>query len=116
LRAYGSDLNPVAVLISKALVEIPPKFAGRPPVHPGHDLHRHYHGAQGLAEDVRFYGQWMRDEGERRIGHLYPKARLPGGGAGGRSHASVWAGALVWRCLHERPNWCLFALWCDRPL
>jgi putative DNA methylase len=79
LRAYGSDLNPVAVLISKALVEIPPKFAGQPPVHPGQDTHRHYRGAQGLAGDVRFYGQWMRDEAERRIGHLYPKARLPDG-------------------------------------
>lgn len=80
LRAYGSDLNPVAVLISKALVEIPPKFAGRPPVHPGADLHKRYRGAQGLASDVRYYGQWMRDEAERRIGHLYPKARLPDGG------------------------------------
>jgi putative DNA methylase len=79
LRAYGSDLNPVAVLISKALVEIPPKFAGKPPVHPGHDAHKRYRGAQGLAEDVRFYGQWMRDEAEQRIGHLYPKARLPDG-------------------------------------
>jgi putative DNA methylase len=77
LRAYGSDLNPVAVLISKALVEIPPKFAGRPPVHPGADMHERYRGAQGLAEDVRYYGQWMRDEAERRIGHLYPKAQLP---------------------------------------
>ena len=79
LRAYGSDLNPVAVLISKALVEIPPKFAGRPPVHPGADLHKRYRGAQGLAEDVRYYGKWIRDEAERRIGHLYPKARLPDG-------------------------------------
>jgi putative DNA methylase len=79
LRACGSDLNPVAVLISKALVEIPPRFAGRPPVHPGADLHKRYRGAQGLAEDVRYYGKWMRDEAERRIGHLYPKARLPDG-------------------------------------
>jgi putative DNA methylase len=79
LRAYGSDLNPVAVLISKALVEIPPKFAGRPPVHPGADLHKRYRGAQGLAEDVRYYGKWMRDEAERRVGHLYPKAQLPDG-------------------------------------
>jgi putative DNA methylase len=79
LRAYGSDLNPVAVLISKALVEIPPKFAGRPPVHPEYDSHKRYRGAQGLAEDVRFYGRWMRDEAERRIGYLYPKARLPDG-------------------------------------
>jgi putative DNA methylase len=80
LRAHGSDLNPVAVLISKALVEIPPKFAGQPPVHPGHDARKRYRGAQGLAEDVRFYGQWMRDEAGRRIVHLYPKARLPDGG------------------------------------
>ena len=85
LRAYGSDLNPVAVLISKALVEIPPKFAGLPPVNP--DAHAalkaggtwNGKGAQGLAEDVRYYGHWMRDEAEKRIGHLYPKAQLPDG-------------------------------------
>ncbi len=85
LRAYGSDLNPVAVLIGKALVEIPPKFAGRPPVNPtscaeaAHGQLRDWKGAQGLAEDVRYYGQWMRDEAEKRIGHLYPKATLPDG-------------------------------------
>lgn len=85
LRAYGSDLNPVAVLIGKALVEIPPKFAGKPPVNPKaraeavHGALRAWKGAQGLAEDVRYYGQWMRDEAERRIGHLYPKATLPDG-------------------------------------
>jgi putative DNA methylase len=84
LRAIGSDLNPVAVLISKATVEIPPKFAGRPPVNPEARsrpdlLGREWKGAQGLAEDVRYYGRWMRDEAERRIGHLYPKARLPDG-------------------------------------
>jgi putative DNA methylase len=90
LRAYGSDLNPVAVLISKALVEIPPKFAGGPPVHPGRDTHKRYRGVQGLAEDVRFYGQWMRDEAERRIGHLYPKARLPDG-SGATVIAWLWA-------------------------
>lgn len=85
LRAYGSDLNPVAVLIGKALVEIPPKFAGRPPVNPearaeaAHGEVRKWEGAQGLAEDVRYYGQWMRDEAQTRIGHLYPKAWLPDG-------------------------------------
>ncbi|APF36460.1 hypothetical protein BOQ54_03285 [Chelatococcus daeguensis] len=79
LRAYGSDLNPVAVLISKALVEIPPKFAGLPPVNPDRDPHRAWKGAEGLADDVRHYGQWMRDEAEKRIGHLYPKAKLPDG-------------------------------------
>jgi putative DNA methylase len=85
LRAYGSDLNPVAVLIGKALVEIPPKFANRPPVNPKareeakHGELRGWKGAQGLAEDIRYYGQWMRDEAERRIGHLYPKVKLPDG-------------------------------------
>lgn len=86
LRAHGSDLNPVAVLIGKALVEIPPKFAGLPPVNPEArgKLAKggvwNGRGAQGLAEDVRHYGQWMRDEAEKRIGHLYPQAdaiRLP---------------------------------------
>ena len=85
LRAYGSDLNPVAVLIGKALVEIPPKFAGLPPVNPQsqaklkHGGEWNGKGAQGLAEDVRYYGQWMRDEAEKRIGHLYPKAKQPDG-------------------------------------
>ena len=85
LRAYGSDLNPVAVLIGKALVEIPPKFAGRPPVNPVARVEarngalRSWKGAQGLAADVRYYGAWMRDEATKRIGYLYPKATLPDG-------------------------------------
>src|SRR5690606_13457407 len=82
LKAYASDLNPVAVLINKALIEIPPRWAGRPPVHPRDDGKldtETWQGAQGLADDVRYYGQWMRDEAERRIGHLYPKATLPDG-------------------------------------
>jgi putative DNA methylase len=81
LEAYASDLNPVAVLINKAMIEIPPRFAGRPPVNPesrnDKDLFKKtWHGAQGLAEDVRYYGQWMRDEAEKRIGHLYPKIEV----------------------------------------
>lgn len=82
LEAHASDLNPVAVLINKALIEIPPKFAGRPPVSPEvatDQLSHPWPGATGLAEDVRRYGQWMRDEAEKRIGHLYPKATLPDG-------------------------------------
>jgi putative DNA methylase len=81
LEAYASDLNPVAVLINKAMIEIPPKFAGMPPVNPesrrdkGAKL-KTWHGAQGLAEDVRYYGQWMRDEASKRIGHLYPKVEI----------------------------------------
>jgi putative DNA methylase len=78
LESYASDLNPVAVLINKAMIEIPPKFAGRPPVNPEARkdrslIAREWRGAQGLAEDVRYYGQWMRNEAEKRIGHLYPK-------------------------------------------
>lgn len=81
LEARASDINPVAVLINKALIEIPPKFAGRPPVFPGAAEERlgDWPRATGLAEDVRRYGQWMRDEAEKRIGHLYPKAKLPDG-------------------------------------
>jgi putative DNA methylase len=83
LEAYGTDLNPVAVLITKAMIEIPPKFAGRPPVNPdwqtksAEEKHlHHWEGAQGLAEDVRYYGKWMRDEAKKRIGHLYPKIEI----------------------------------------
>ena len=81
LEAHASDLNPVAVLINKAMIEIPPKFAGQAPVNPESRkdknlFAREEKGAQGLAEDVRYYGQWMRDEAERRIGHLYPKVEV----------------------------------------
>ena len=81
LEAYASDLNPVPVLINKAMIEIPPKFAGRPPVNPA-TLAKigggsgSYPGATGLAEDVRHYGAWMRAEAEKRIGHLYPTVEI----------------------------------------
>ncbi len=88
LESYASDLNPVAVLINKAMIEIPSRFAGQAPVRPygagagksgpkqGKLFEREWKGAQGLAEDVRYYGQWMRDQAERRIGHLYPKIQV----------------------------------------
>ncbi len=82
LEAYASDLNPVAVLINKAMIEIPPKFASRPPVNPDaqSELARggqwNGTGTQGLAADVRYYGKWMRDAAEKRIGHLYPKVTV----------------------------------------
>lgn len=80
LEAWASDLNPVAVLINKAMIEIPPRFAGRPPVNPESRKQKRvgttWKGAAGLAEDIRHYGKWMRDEAERRIGHLYPKVRI----------------------------------------
>ena len=81
LEAHASDLNPVAVLINKAMIEIPPRFAGQPPVSPEARqkkdlLAREWKGAQGLAEDVRYYGRWMRDEAFKRIGHLYPPVEI----------------------------------------
>lgn len=80
LKALSGDLNPVAVLIQKAMIEIPPRFAGQPPVHPGIDVGlTTWDRAQGLAADIEAYGQWMRDEAERRIGHHYPDATGPNG-------------------------------------
>lgn len=100
LETRASDLNPVAVLISKALVEIPPKFAGQPPVCPNvakEQLAHSWPRATGLAEDVRRYGEWMRDEAKKRIGHLYPKAALPDG-----SQATVIA--WIWTRTVACPN------------
>lgn len=79
LEVHASDLNPVAVLINKALIEIPPQFTGRFPVHPQAEHRTTWRSAEGLAEDVRCYGKWIRDEAEHRIGHLYPKAKLDNG-------------------------------------
>ncbi len=80
LTALSGDLNPVAVLIQKAMIEIPPRFTGRPPVHPGINSEMTtWERGQGLAADVEAYGQWMRDEAKKRIGHLYPDATGPHG-------------------------------------
>lgn len=79
LEAYASDLNPVAVLINKAMIEIPPKFAGKPPVNPESRRSagmKTWSRAEGLAEDVRYYGAWMREEAWKRIGHLYPPVAI----------------------------------------
>jgi len=82
LESYASDLNPVAVTINKAMIEIPPKFAGYAPVgqFPSAEkqpkLHEQWTGARGLAEDVRRYGAWMREQAQQRIGHLYPKIEV----------------------------------------
>ncbi len=101
LEAHASDLNPIAVLITKALIEIPPKFAGRPPVNPESrkklDLTGDWKGMRGLEEDVRYYGKWVRDEAWRRIGHLYPKVKQPGG-----KEATViaWVWARTVKCMN----------------
>ena len=115
LESYASDLNPVAVLINKAMIEIPPKFAGKPPVNPEANGRRRssahkWNGAQGLAEDVRYYGQWMRDEAEKRIGHLYPKVEITAEMAKERPDLKQYVGqkltviAWLWARTVKSPN------------
>ena len=115
LESYASDLNPVAVLINKAMIEIPPKFAGKPPVNP--ESHRdkelvsqEWTGARGLAADVRYYGQWMRDEAEKRIGWLYPKVEVTAEMAEERPDLKLYVGrkltviAWLWARTVKSPN------------
>ena len=115
LEAHASDLNPVAVLINKAMIEIPPKFAGKPPVNPDARKNkglvaREWRGAQGLAEDVRYYGQRMRDEAEKRIGHLYPKVEITPEMVRERSDLKAYEGrkltviAWLWARTVKSPN------------
>ncbi len=116
LEAYASDLNPVAVLINKAMIEIPPKFAGKPPVNleARAEIERsggwHGKGAAGLAADVRYYGQWMRDEAEKRIGHLYPKIEITADVAKDREDLKPLVGqeltviAWLWARTVKSPN------------
>ena len=120
LEAHASDLNPVAVLINKAMIEIPPKFAGQPPVNPESraqmaedrelGMEREWKGAQGLAEDVRYYGKWMRDEAEKRIGRLYPKVEVTAEMAEARPDLVRYVGrkltviAWLWARTVKSPN------------
>ena len=115
LEAHASDLNPVAVLINKAMIEIPPKFTGQPPVNPAVRqkkslIGREWKGAQGLAEDVRYYGQWMRDQAEKRIGHLYPKVEVSEEMVAERSDLERYKGhkltviAWLWARTVKSPN------------
>ncbi|MCY2995755.1 MAG: DUF1156 domain-containing protein [Planctomycetota bacterium] len=131
LEAYASDLNPVAVLINKAMIEIPPKFAGRPPVSLAQrrgDAEKKtkkqlllgasaslreassWPGAKGLAEDVRYYGRWMRDEAQKRIGHLYPPVEITPEMAADRPDLAPYVGqkltviAWLWARTVKSPN------------
>ncbi|NVC22190.1 DUF1156 domain-containing protein [Kocuria salina] len=98
LEAHASDLNPLAVLINKAIIEIPPKFACKAPVFPGVEgSQTGWRRAEGLAEDVRRYGEWMRDEAWKRIGHLYPKVKVEGG----TEHTVI---AWIWARTVKNPN------------
>jgi len=109
LKAYASDLNPIATLITKALIEIPPRFAGNPPVHPGGQTSPHWHGAKGLAEDVRHYGQWMCNETKRRIGYNFPKVKLPKEYGVNEATVVAWIWARTIKCSNP-------ACWASVPL
>lgn len=116
LEAWASDLNPVAVTINKAMIEIPPRFAGRAPVAPIPPSTRdaltlsEWKGAQGLAEDVRRYGQWMREEAQKRIGHLYPQVEITKGMAAERPDLQEYVDrkltviAWIWARTVKSPN------------
>ena len=102
LEAHAHDLNPVAVMINKAMIEIPPKFANMRPVNP--ESRGHLGGsaapkdAAGLAEDVRYYGEWMKQEAYKRIGHLYPKVKVPQAQGGGEATVIAWIWARTVKC------------------
>ena len=113
LEAYAQDLNPVAVTINKAMIEIPPRFQGVVPINP--DSRRDtikqmgWPGNTGLAADVEYYGRWMKTEAEKRIGHLYPKVQVPDDQGGGEATAIAWIWARTVKC----PN---PACGCEAPL
>lgn len=112
LEAHAHDLNPVAVTINKAMIEIPPRFAGKAPVNPDAQVSAMRNGwsrAQGLAEDVRYYGEWMKQEAFQRIGHLYPKVKVPHEQGGGEATVIAWIWARTVKC----PN---PACGCEMPL
>ncbi len=106
LESFASDLNPVPVLINKAMIEIPPLFAGRSPVGPipvndkQINLSEDWSGAKGIAEDVRRYGLWMREEAFKRIGHLYPQIDLPQQYGAGKATVISW----IWARTVKSPN------------
>ena len=90
MPASGSDLNPVAVMIGKAMIEIPARFRDQSPIHPNAKDRQFYRNAEGLAEDVKFYGEWMRAKAWERIGHLYPQVTLPKEYGGGQATVIAW--------------------------
>ena len=101
LEAHAHDLNPVAVMINKAMIEIPPKFANMPPVNPDDQVSRAndtWKGAQGLAADVKYYGEWVKKEAFKRIGHMYPKVKVPKEQGGGEATVSAWLWVNNVRC------------------
>ena len=112
LKAHAHDLNPVPVMINKAMIEIPPHFSGMPPINPvDHNLMNctGWRRAAGLAADVRYYGEWMKQEAKKRIGHLYPRVKVPKEHGGGEATVIAWIWARTVKC----PN---PACGCQMPL
>ena len=113
LEAHAHDLNPVAVMINKAMIEIPPRFAGMAPVNPEArgemEISTGWSGVSGLAEDVHYYGEWMKQEAFKRIGHLYPKVKVPEEQGGGEATVIAWIWARTVKC----PN---PACGCEMPM
>lgn len=112
LKAHAHDLNPVAVMIEKAMIEIPPLFSGTKAVNPDAKASRivqTWCGVSGLAEDVRYYGEWMKQEAFKRIGHLYPKVKVSAEQGGGEATVIAWIWARTVKC----PN---PACGCEIPL
>lgn len=109
LRARGSDLNPLPVLLTKAMIELPPKFHNHKPVNPDADpmgmftgtgkrkARVPWRGTAGLVDDIRYYGAWMREEAYKRIGHLYPEVQLS---TGQTTTAVAWLWARTIPCLN----------------
>ena len=115
MEAYASDLNPVAVLINKAMIEIPPRFAGQAPVNPEARLGKGstevlWKGVEGLVDDIRYYGKWMRDQAQKRIGHLYPELEITSEMARERPDLESYVGrkltiiAWLWARTVKSPN------------
>ena len=117
LKSYASDLNPVAVLINKAMIEIPPKFAGMPPVNPEWTERTDeekklssWTGTEGLARDISYYGRWMSEEAKKRIGHLYPEVEITENMAKERPDLMRYVGrkltviAWIWARTVKSPN------------
>jgi putative DNA methylase len=116
LEAYASDLNPVAVMINKTMIEIPPKFAGNSPIGPVPEGERKpdntggWTGAAGLAEDIRRYGYWVYHEALKRIGHLYPKIKITSEISQDREDLRSYVGqeltviAWIWTRTVKSPN------------
>jgi putative DNA methylase len=115
LEVFASDLNPIAVLINKAMIEIPPKFSGRKPVHPETNsqtemVGRQWKGSQGLADDIRYYGEWMKNEAYKAIGKFYPPIEVTSEMAKDRTDLTLLVGqklsaiAWLWARTVKSPN------------